>query len=159
MRMLIAAVSTGLLLTGACHAAGEPGFLVHAGEWQNSIETAPGPPPHVTLTCEKTDKVMNASTMGAMMGHMAAHCGTPVMSDDGSTMTLVMSCDIGGGKLTTNSVITRDGPDAIATHTISHMAGGSFQMPDMNMVTHARRLGPCQPGDRAEPDLSGGGRH
>ena len=66
--------------------------------------------------------------MGAMMSRMGAHCEAPTMNDDGTTISLAVTCDIAGGKLTTNSLVTRDGPDAITSHSKSHMVGGSFKM-------------------------------
>jgi hypothetical protein len=117
------------------------------GEWETSND---GGPKH--LVCEKTDHTFDAATLDKAMHMAGAKCAPGIFHDGGTVVTFKVICEIGGGKLTSNSVITATGPDSYTTRLTSHMEGGPMKMPDMDMTQTARRLGPCKPGDTPSMD-------
>jgi roadblock/LC7 domain-containing protein len=115
---------------------------IRGGEWETSND---GGPKH--LTCEKTDHTYNQASLDKMMQMSGAKCTPGDFHDGGTVVTYKVVCEIAGGKMTSNSVITMIGIDSYTTHSTTHMEGGSMKMPDIDMTQVAHRLGGCKPGD------------
>ena len=117
--------------------------VVRSGEWETSID---GGPKH--LVCEKSDHTFDQASLAKAMALSGAKCAPGDYHDTGTVVTYKTVCEIGGGKMTSGSIITATGPDSYTTRSTSHMDGGQYKIPDMDMTQTARRLGPCKPGDK-----------
>jgi hypothetical protein len=92
--------------------------------------------------------------MQSMSKIPGASCTVNSLNTVGSVTSYSMQCMIGGSQMTSSGSITVTGPDSYTGKVHSHGGmikmpnGQATAMPDMDMVTTSRRLGPCQPGDR-----------
>ncbi len=151
---LVAAAAT------ATTAWADSDFVIRAGEWQTSVafNNRPGSAPHTTLVCHKEDRALTQTGLSGMLGRMGGHCDTPEITHGIGTVSFTVECAVGGGQMTVHVTATPEGPDAVSMHTIAHLEGGQMKLPDMDMSSASRRLGPCQPGDRTEPSPGGEAR-
>jgi hypothetical protein len=130
------------LLSAATSAASAYPMMRRAGQWEITMNAGPMGPMTQTV-CFKTDK--SASELSAMRGRMTKDCSTPSVSIGGSSVTVDTVCTgPTNGKVKVHAVITPSGPDAYRMDSHLSLEG----MGDMTMVTDAKRVGPCQPGDK-----------
>ncbi len=122
----------------------------HAGEWETTIDN--GKP---LVFCFPTDATFDQNYVTQLMSKIpGASCTVSSLNTVGSVTSYSMQCTIGGSQMTSSGTVTMTGPDSYASKMHSHggvikMPNGQVTaMPDMDMVTTSRRLGPCQPGDR-----------
>jgi hypothetical protein len=127
----------------------------HAGEWETIIDN--GKP---LIMCFPTDAVVGPNYILRSMAKLPnAHCTMNNWTTTGNVTSYSLQCTIGGGVMTTSGTMTVTGPDALSGK--SHTHGGAIKMPngqtmtipDMDMTTVSRRLGPCKPGDRQAPTM------
>lgn len=92
--------------------------------------------------------------MQSMAKLPGANCTISDFETSGAVTSYSTQCTIGGSQMTSSGTITVTGPDAFSTKAHSHGGvikmpnGKEAAMPDIDMVTVSRRLGPCKPGDR-----------
>jgi len=117
-------------------------MMRRAGEWEITIDAGPMGPMSQTI-CFKTDK--SAVELSTMRGRLTKDCATPGVGIGGASVTVDTTCTgPGNGKVTVHAVIKPNGPDAYRME--SHL---SFEgLPEMTLLTDAKRVGPCQPGDK-----------
>ncbi len=122
----------------------------HAGEWETTIDN--GKP---IRFCYPADATLDQNyVMQSMSKIPGASCTVSNLNTAGSVTSYSMQCMIGGSQMTSSGTITVTGPDSYTGKVHSHGGiikmpnGQATAMPDMDMVTTSRRLGPCQPGDR-----------
>jgi len=138
-------ILSGVLLCAATTTALADGMMRKAGEWE--ITMTNGPRGAMTRKiCFKTDK--SASDLGSQHGPMTKECSPPAVTTSGGSITVDATCTgPTEGKVTIHAVITPKGDDAFHTETHMHI-DGMQGMPDMTMVSDAKRIGDCQPGDK-----------
>jgi hypothetical protein len=133
----------------AAASAAQAGLVRKAGEWQTSIDN--GPP---RLICYATDETFDQAYITRAMSRMpGASCKVSNFTTVGPVTSYSLLCTIGGSPMTSTGSITATGPDSVIAKAHSHggvikMANGkTIAVPDTDIVTTSRRLGPCKPGD------------
>jgi hypothetical protein len=151
--MLKSATLVVALCAASATAAWAEPLVRHAGEWESTIGNGQS---HVI--CFPTDVTFDQNTVLQQLSKLpGANCTFTTWSTAGNVTTYAMQCMIGGSPMTSSGTVTVTGPDAYTSTTHSH--GGKMPMPngqvtavpDMDMATTSRRLGPCKPGDRQAP--------
>jgi hypothetical protein len=139
-----------MLYVASATAASAEVLVRHAGEWETTIDN--GQP---RIVCFPTDVTMDqGSIMQSMAKLPGANCTISDFKTVGAVTSYSTQCTIGGSQMTSSGTITATGPDAFSTKAHSHGGvikmpnGKEAAMPDIDMVTVSRRLGPCKPGDR-----------
>jgi opacity protein-like surface antigen len=141
--MTIRIVALAAFFGAAIAAQANAAQVIHAGDWETTMDG--GPAHH---TCMSTDHALDQATINKTLASAGLKCAPVDWHQAGNATTYVSVCDVAGGKLTTNSVMTTTGPDSYTTHSKSHLVGGQMKMPDMDMTQTARRDGPCTPGEK-----------
>ena len=149
MMKRIAPIGAVIALAAASSATGAA-LVRHAGEWQTSID---GGPPR--LICYATDETFDQDYVTRATSRLpGASCKVGSFTTVGPVTSYTMLCTIGGSPMTTTGSITVTGPDSVTGKAHSHGGviktadGKSIAVPDTDIVTVSRRLGPCKPGDR-----------
>ncbi len=139
-----------MLSVASASAAGAETLVRHAGEWETTIDN--GQP---RIVCFTNDVTMDQNSIAQSMSKLpGASCTVSDFKSVGGVTSYSMQCMIGGSQMTSTGTVTATAPDAFTTK--SHTHGGVMKMPsgkeaplpDIDMVTVSRRLGPCKPGDR-----------
>jgi hypothetical protein len=151
--MLKSATLVVALCAASATAAWAEPLVRHAGEWESTIGNGQS---HVV--CFPTDVTYDQNTILQQMSKLpGANCTFTTWSTTGNVTTYAMQCTVGGSPMTSSGTVTVTGPDAYTSTSHSHggkipMPNGQVMtMPDMDMTTTSRRLGPCKPGDRQVP--------
>jgi hypothetical protein len=138
-------LSCALLGAATVAASAEP-MMRRAGEWEVTMNNGP----MGTMTqkiCFTTDK--SASELSTMGNRVTKECGSPNVNLGARGVTVDATCTGPGNmKVTIHSVIAPTGPDAFHSETQMQMEGMPQGMASMTMASDARRIGPCQPGDK-----------
>jgi hypothetical protein len=133
------------LLVAAIATPAFAAVTLHGGEWQTRVNDGP-----THLVCLSGDRTFDAPTLSKMFAMEGVTCSPPKIASTINGASYDAICQVGGGKLTVNEVISTTGPDAYTTHSKSHFEG-SMKMPDGDDTQTSRRLGPCKPGDLKSP--------
>jgi hypothetical protein len=149
MRRVALTVAVVAVASSVSSAAGA-GLVRKAGEWQTSIDN--GPP---RLICYATDETFDQAYVARAMSRLpGASCKVSNFTTVGSVTSYSLLCTIGGSQMTSTGSITSTGPDSVTAKAHSHggvikMANGqTIAIPDTEIMTTSRRLGPCKPGDK-----------
>jgi len=144
------ALIVAIVAVAAASSAAGAGLTRQAGEWQTSIDN--GPP---RLICYATDATIDQAYVARSMAKLpGANCQVSNFTTVGSVTSYSMLCTVGGSQMTTTGSITVTGPDSVTGKAHSHggmiktPSGQSVPVPDTDIMTVSRRLGPCKPGDK-----------
>lgn len=122
----------------------------HAGEWETTIDK--GQP---RIACFPVDETFDENLLTRSLSKIpGTSCKVDSLKTSGDVTSYSMQCNINGSTMTSSGTITVTGPDAFTSKV--HTKGGIMKMPsgqttpipDSDLVTVSRRLGPCKPGDR-----------
>ncbi|THD58202.1 DUF3617 family protein [Phenylobacterium sp.] len=145
----IAPMIAVVAVAAASSAAGAV-LMRQAGEWQTSIDN--GPP---RLICYTTDETIDQNYVSRSMAKLpGANCKVSNFTTIGPVTSYSMQCTVGGSLMTTTGSITVTGPESVTGKAHSHGGmmktanGQSVAVPDTDIVSVSRRLGPCKPGDK-----------
>jgi hypothetical protein len=151
--MLKSATFVVLLSAASATTAWAEPLVRHAGEWESTIDNK-----QPFVICFPADVTMDQNSVLQMMSKIpGANCTMSNWSSAGNVTTYTMECTVGGSPMTSSGTVTVTGPDSYTGRSHSH--GGKIPMPngqvvalpDVDMTTTSRRLGPCKPGDRQAP--------
>jgi hypothetical protein len=152
-RMLKSATFVVALCTASATAAWAEPLVRHAGEWESTIDNG-----HPSVLCFPTDVTVDQNSILQQMSKLpGANCTIANWSTAGNVTTYSMQCMVGGSPMISSGTVTITGPDAFTGKSHSHggkipMPNGQVMaMPDVDMTTTSRRLGPCKPGDHQAP--------
>jgi hypothetical protein len=132
------------------YALAEP-FVIHAGEWETTVDA--GQPKIICRTSDVTfDKDYVMKSMSKVDG--VTDCKMSDTKTVGNVTSYLLQCTVGDDQMTSSGSITVTGPDAYTGMSETH--GGAIKMPngrviampDTKSTSISRRLGPCKPGDR-----------
>jgi len=137
-----------MLLVAALVAAAEPAHaaMARAGEWETILNGD-----RRRLVCLHQDRTFDAPTIAKMSQVPGVKCTTGAFRSSGLQAAFNETCEVAGGVMTIDTVVTVTGMDAYTTRSKSHLVGGSIQMPDMDLTQTGHRLGDCKAGDLKSP--------
>jgi hypothetical protein len=142
--------SAFLLYAMSATAALADSIVMHAGEWETTIDK--GKP---MIVCRPADATLDQNYVLQSMSKIpGADCKMSELKTQGDVTSYSLQCMIGGSQMISSGSITMTGPDSYTGTAHSHggmikmPSGQAMAMPDVDMTSVSRRLGPCKPGDR-----------
>jgi hypothetical protein len=145
----VAPIVAVIAVAAAASSAMGAALVRHAGEWQTSVDGGPQ-----RLICYATDETFDQNYVTRASSRIpGAACKVSNFTTIGPVTSYSMLCSIGGSQMTTTGSITVTGPDSVTGTAHSHggvvktAKGKEIAIPDTDIVTVSRRLGPCKPGD------------
>jgi hypothetical protein len=142
------ALIAALFATAATAAWAAP--VRRAGEWRTTIDN--GQP---LIACFPADATLDQNFVTRTMARLpGVKCTVNSINTVGDVTSYSMQCSINGSVMTSSGTITATGEDAFSSKMHSHGGeikmpnGRTLRLPDTDMVTVSRRLGPCKPNDR-----------
>jgi hypothetical protein len=151
MRILLLAVA--LVVAGAASAQDFPKLKSGLWEVTSTAKRSDSPPPRVASMC--LDDSVQQDMYRMSSGMMAGMCSKHDVDISGATVTTSATCDLGGTRMQSQSVMTLTGNTAYRTEAHATFDPPMAGTKESTTVIEGKYVGPCkagqQPGDMTLP--------
>ncbi len=145
MRLVPASAVALLLLSFAGAALGDQDLIRKAGEWEVTRAHAAGETgaPETRKTCYATDQTLAEAASKGMQD-----CTKKDIRMVGAVMNIDAICKVDGAQVTVKGTISKTNENSFHTESHMHFDAPPKDTPaDISVVTDAKWLGPCKPGE------------